>query len=166
MNFSAPFLSSIILGLAISPSLPASAQSPASPTVAGAQSPANPIGQATGSPAPDDAQGAPKRGSNPGDLLAGSAEECDRQVYRLTMQHEATVVRLEDVIIHDHGDRSLIQSLSQTEKEELVDMIAQAVIDKIEEREQVSRLSDLVVARVLALQAEEKALESAKRNGS
>ena len=51
-----------------------------------------------------------------------------------------------------------MQPISQAEKEELVDMIAQAVIDKLEERERVNRLSDLVVARVLKLQAEEKAL--------
>ena len=59
-----------------------------------------------------------------------------------------------------------MQSMTQSEKEELVDMIAQAVIDKIEEREQVNRLSDLVVARVLALQAEEKALHDAKNEGA
>jgi len=51
-----------------------------------------------------------------------------------------------------------VQPISQAEKEELVDMIAQAVIDKLEERERVNRMSDIVVARVLALQAEEKAL--------
>ena len=51
-----------------------------------------------------------------------------------------------------------MQPISQAEKEELVDMIAQAVIDKLEERERVNRMSDIVVARVLALQAEEKAL--------
>ena len=51
-----------------------------------------------------------------------------------------------------------MQPMSQADKEELIDMIAQAVIDKLEERERVNRLSDLVVSRVLALQAEEKAL--------
>jgi len=51
-----------------------------------------------------------------------------------------------------------VQPMSQAEKEELIDMIAQAVIDKLEERERVNRMSDLVVARVLALQSEEKAL--------
>lgn len=38
-------------------------------------------------------------------------------------------------------------------------MIAQAVIDRIEEREKVNRLADLVVARVLALQEEEAKLK-------
>ena len=50
-------------------------------------------------------------------------------------------------------------SMNDDERQELVDMIAQAVIDKIEERERVNRLADLVVARVMALQAEEADLQ-------
>ena len=57
-----------------------------------------------------------------------------------------------------------MQAMSKNEKEELIDAIAQAVIDKLEERDRVNRLSDLVVARVLALQAEEKALYDPKDN--
>ena len=45
--------------------------------------------------------------------------------------------------------------LDPDEKAELVDLIAQAVIDRIEERERVNRLADLVVQRVLALQEQE-----------
>lgn len=51
------------------------------------------------------------------------------------------------------------------ERQELVDMIAQAVIDKIEERERVDRLSDLVVARVLVLQQQEAALKEGNLDG-
>lgn len=45
------------------------------------------------------------------------------------------------------------------DREELVDMIAQAVIDKMEERDRIMRLADLVVARVVALQSEKSELE-------
>ena len=38
------------------------------------------------------------------------------------------------------------------ERDELVDLIAQAVIDRIEERDRVNGLADMVVARVFALQ--------------
>lgn len=54
--------------------------------------------------------------------------------------------------------------LDPVERDELVDLIAQAVIDRLEERERVHRLADLVVQRVLALQAEEAALESEPEN--
>lgn len=53
--------------------------------------------------------------------------------------------------------------MDSQEREELVDMIAQAVIDRIEERERVNRLADLVVARVLALQDEESAILEQER---
>jgi reverse gyrase len=51
-----------------------------------------------------------------------------------------------------------VDSMSPAERDRLVDMIAQAVIDKIEERERINRISDMIVQRVLALQAEEAAL--------
>ena len=44
------------------------------------------------------------------------------------------------------------------ERHELVDMVAQAVMDKIEERERVNALANLVFQRVLALQEEEAKL--------
>ena len=47
---------------------------------------------------------------------------------------------------------------SGEERSELIDLIAQAVIDKMEERARVERLADLVVARVVALQEEEARL--------
>ena len=46
------------------------------------------------------------------------------------------------------------------ERNQLVDMVAQAVIDKMEEREKVSELADLVVQRVIALQKEEAQLKA------
>ena len=42
------------------------------------------------------------------------------------------------------------------DREEFVDQVAQAVIDKIEERNRVESLVGLVAARVLALQQEQK----------
>jgi len=45
--------------------------------------------------------------------------------------------------------------MNSTEKIELVDMIAQAVVDRIDERERINRLADVVVARVLTMQEEE-----------
>lgn len=50
------------------------------------------------------------------------------------------------------------------ERTELVDMIAQAVIDRIEERDRVTRLADLVVARVFALQEEEASIEDQEQS--
>ena len=52
--------------------------------------------------------------------------------------------------------------MTPEDRDRLVDMIAQAVIDKLEERERVNRLADMVVARVLALQEEEDLLSSDK----
>ncbi len=48
--------------------------------------------------------------------------------------------------------------MNDTERNELVDMVAQAVIDKMEQREQTNALAELVVKRVLALQEEEARL--------
>ena len=41
------------------------------------------------------------------------------------------------------------------ERPEFIDLVAQAVIDKIQEREQVNQIVQLVVERVIELQAEE-----------
>ena len=49
---------------------------------------------------------------------------------------------------------------SADEQDELVDQIAQAVIDRIEERDRINSLADMVVARVFALQREENELMS------
>ena len=42
------------------------------------------------------------------------------------------------------------------DREEFVDQVAQAVIDKIEERDRIESMVSLVAARVLALQQEQK----------
>ena len=52
--------------------------------------------------------------------------------------------------------------MSAEERDELVDLVAQAVIDRIEERDRINGLADLVVARVLSLQQEEHALRAAE----
>ena len=41
------------------------------------------------------------------------------------------------------------------DRDEYVDLVAQAVIDKIEERDRIEGMVNLVVARVLALQKEQ-----------
>lgn len=46
------------------------------------------------------------------------------------------------------------------ERGEFVDLVAQAVVDKIEERERVNGMVSMVVARVIALQQEEAALKA------
>ena len=46
-----------------------------------------------------------------------------------------------------------IESLE--DRDEYVDLVAQAVIDKIEERDRIEGMVNLVVARVLALQKEQ-----------
>jgi Tfp pilus assembly protein PilX len=56
--------------------------------------------------------------------------------------------------------------MSPEERDRLVDLIAQAVIDKIEERERINRISDLIVQRVLTLQAEEAALVKAEKEAA
>lgn len=55
--------------------------------------------------------------------------------------------------------------MNKDERDELVDMVAQAVIDKIEERDRVNSLANMVVARVMALQAEERALQANETPG-
>jgi hypothetical protein len=57
------------------------------------------------------------------------------------------------------------------DQEEFVDQVAQAVIDKIEERDRIDSMVGLVVARVLALQKEQKEAdavlaEAAHSNGN
>ncbi len=57
-------------------------------------------------------------------------------------------------------------SIQFEDRDEFIEMIAQAVIDKIEERERVNRLADLVVARVLALEQEEALLREGRASES
>lgn len=47
------------------------------------------------------------------------------------------------------------------DREEYVDMVAQAVIDRIEERDRLASLVDLVVRRVVELQEKQAALPPA-----
>ncbi len=47
------------------------------------------------------------------------------------------------------------------DREEFVDQVAQAVIDKIEERDRIEGMVSLVVARVLALQKEQAQAQAA-----
>lgn len=56
--------------------------------------------------------------------------------------------------------------LDPSERDALVDMIAQAVIDRIEERDRVNRVADIVVQRVLALQAEEASAKELEKQRS
>lgn len=53
--------------------------------------------------------------------------------------------------------------MDRAERSELVDLVAQAVIDKIEERDRINGLANMVVARVLALQEEEMALKAQEK---
>ena len=46
------------------------------------------------------------------------------------------------------------------ERNTLVDMVAQAVMDKMEERERTNALADLVVARVLGMQKQKVSLQA------
>jgi hypothetical protein len=41
-------------------------------------------------------------------------------------------------------------------------MIAQAVVDRIDERERINRLADIVVARVITMQQEEATMDAAE----
>ena len=50
--------------------------------------------------------------------------------------------------------------LDPEERNAYVDMVAQAVIDKIEERDRINGLADLVYARVLALQQKQAELDA------
>ena len=57
------------------------------------------------------------------------------------------------------------------DREEFVDQVAQAVIDKMEERDRIESMVSLIVARVLALQKEQKEAasvlaEAAHSNGN
>jgi hypothetical protein len=45
--------------------------------------------------------------------------------------------------------------MTPEEQNNLVDMVAQAVIDRIEQNQQVNQLADMVVARVLEMQRAE-----------
>jgi len=59
--------------------------------------------------------------------------------------------------------------MDASERNELVDMVAQAVLDKMEQREQTNAIAELVVRRVLALQEEEaklKATEAEQENAN
>ena len=56
--------------------------------------------------------------------------------------------------------------MDTNERNQLVDMIAQAVIDKMDERQRTNALADLVVKRVLALQAEEAELTAQEEQES
>jgi len=47
------------------------------------------------------------------------------------------------------------------DREEYVDLVAQAVIDKIEERDRIAGLVDLVVRRVVELQEQKQAVLAA-----
>lgn len=62
--------------------------------------------------------------------------------------------------------RETFYRMEADERNELVDLVAQAVIDRIEQREQVNNLADMVVARVIALQKEEAALQQAQENAA
>ena len=46
------------------------------------------------------------------------------------------------------------------DREEFVDMVAQAVIDRIEERDRIHGMVEMVVARVIALQKEAAEMEA------
>jgi phosphoglucomutase len=52
------------------------------------------------------------------------------------------------------------------DREDFVDMVAQAVIDRIEESSKVTSLVDAVVKRVFELQKQEEALKTEAENGS
>ncbi len=50
------------------------------------------------------------------------------------------------------------------DREEFVDLVAQAVIDRIEERDRIAGLVNLVVARVLELQKEQASAQASLPN--
>lgn len=50
--------------------------------------------------------------------------------------------------------------MTPEEQNNLVDMVAQAVIDRIEQHEQVNELANMVVARVIEMQRAEAAEKS------
>ena len=45
------------------------------------------------------------------------------------------------------------------ERAELADLVAQAVIDRMEERAKINTLADVVIQRIIAMQQEEAALK-------
>jgi len=47
------------------------------------------------------------------------------------------------------------------ERDDFVDLVAQAVIDKIEERHRINQMVEMVVARVIELQQKEADLQAA-----
>ena len=62
------------------------------------------------------------------------------------------------VTIAQHG---ALFGMKIDEREDFVDVVAQAVIDKIEERDRVNGLVEMVVAKVLAMQKAEADLKAA-----
>ena len=52
------------------------------------------------------------------------------------------------------------------DREEYIDLVAQAVMDKIEERDRIEGMVGLVVARVLALQKEQALAQAALAEAS
>ena len=56
-------------------------------------------------------------------------------------------------------------TLDPEERNTLVDMVAQAVMDKMEERDRTNALAELVVARVLEMQKQEAALQVRPSSG-
>jgi hypothetical protein len=57
-----------------------------------------------------------------------------------------------------------MNKMTNEEQIQFIDMIAQAVIDRIEERDRINRVADMVMGRIMEFQNEEKALaEEAKR---
>jgi hypothetical protein len=55
--------------------------------------------------------------------------------------------------------------LSPEERDDLVERIAQAVIDRIDERERVSRLADMVVERALAREVNHESNQAVSSSG-
>ena len=54
--------------------------------------------------------------------------------------------------------------MTPEEQNNLVDMVAQAVIDRIEQRDQVNELANMVVTRVIEMQRAEAAQKSQEAN--
>ncbi len=54
--------------------------------------------------------------------------------------------------------------MTPEERNELVDMVAQAVIDRIEQRSEINSMADIVVARVIQLQKEEAELQAQEQS--
>lgn len=56
--------------------------------------------------------------------------------------------------------------MSIEDRDELMDLVAQAVIDKIEERDRIMGMVDTVARRVLQLQEEERTSRATKEQAS